>query len=123
MIKELKPCPACGTHAVFEVDEMKEKFYGACFSASCCMQGPYGRTKGQAAERWNALPRALEWTTEPPKEPGWYWVNPPYSDEYITFFSENDITSAFTLLDYDKYAFAGPIPMPKEAPCQPTTMK
>lgn len=26
-----------------------------------------------AVKQWNALSRALEWTTEPPKVPGWYW--------------------------------------------------
>jgi hypothetical protein len=31
-----------------------------------------------AVKQWNALPRALEWTDEPPKVPGWYW----FKDEY-----------------------------------------
>lgn len=31
-----------------------------------------------AIRQWNALPRALEWTNEPPKVPGWYW----FKDEY-----------------------------------------
>ena len=31
-----------------------------------------------AIRQWNSIPRALEWTDEPPKVPGWYW----FKDEY-----------------------------------------
>ena len=26
-----------------------------------------------AIEAWNAIPRHLRWTKEPPQVPGWYW--------------------------------------------------
>lgn len=37
------------------------------------MQGAQICGKEKAAEYWNALPRPLRWTKEPPTEPGWYW--------------------------------------------------
>lgn len=43
----------------------------------CLTTSEHG-SREKAAASWNALPRALEWTTEPPKVPGWYW----FKDEY-----------------------------------------
>lgn len=31
------------------------------------------RSSKEAITEWNSIPRALEWTNEPPKVPGWYW--------------------------------------------------
>ena len=38
------------------------------------MKGPELSGNEAAAEAWNALPRALTWSSEPPKVPGWYFT-------------------------------------------------
>lgn len=73
----LLPCPACNREAVF-IDEYMNSAgkVSIIWSVECkkceLVTGRY-RTQKQAADAWNALPRALEWTNEPPKVPGWYW--------------------------------------------------
>ena len=69
---ELKPCPHCGSTDLIIYGKGSEKNYVRCHG--CDMQGPeiYGREK--AAEAWNAIPRTPEWTSEPPKQPGWYFT-------------------------------------------------
>ena len=37
------------------------------------MIGPKSESRGVAFFEWNALPRPLRWTKEPPTEPGLYW--------------------------------------------------
>lgn len=67
----LLPCPACGaSDVVLRVDT---RVYGFC--PACGMCGPCSPKVDTeyAIRQWNALPRALTWTTEPPKVPGWYW--------------------------------------------------
>lgn len=56
---------------------------------------------------WNALPRSLAWTDEPPKVPGWYWYKTS-SHLGITKFPE--------LCDRTRegWQWAGPIPEPRE---------
>lgn len=69
---KLKPCPHCGGSDLRVYwNDIYEKHYVRCHT--CHMQGPeiYGREA--AAEAWNAIPRALTWTTEKPTVLGWYW--------------------------------------------------
>ena len=73
---KLKPCPLCQSIHVCimqtsEQDVDSQKYYGFCYN--CCAEAGLGDTEEQAAAAWNALPRALHWTTETPTEPGWYW--------------------------------------------------
>ena len=72
----LLPCPACGASDV--VMRVDTRAYG--FRHACGMCGPCAPKVDAeyAVKQWNALPRALEWTDEPPKVPGWYW----FKDEY-----------------------------------------
>lgn len=72
----LLPCPACGASDV--VMRVDTRAYGFC--PACGMCGPCAPKVDveYAVKQWNALPRALEWTDEPPKVPGWYW----FKDEY-----------------------------------------
>lgn len=51
---ELKPCPACRKPVELEGGQSWHDQH--CFLI-----------------RWNALPRPLRWTKEPPTEPGWYF--------------------------------------------------
>lgn len=74
----LLPCPACGEEAdildSFERDGNGHVAIG--WSAYCtrrCLTTSERGSREEAAALWNALPRALEWTDEPPKVPGWYW--------------------------------------------------
>lgn len=65
----LLPCPACGGRAWVHYDPTTIRIY----CPRCDILGPKKDTIEEARAAWNALPRALEWTTEPPKVPGWYW--------------------------------------------------
>ena len=56
----------------------------------------------------NALPRALHWTKETPKEPGWYWHKNCIG---ITIMQ---IKPGCHLPNISDYSWAGPIPEPQE---------
>ena len=72
----LLPCPACGaSNVVMRVDT---RAYGFCHACGMCGPCAPKVDAEYAVKQWNALPRALEWTDEPPKVPGWYW----FKDEY-----------------------------------------
>lgn len=72
----LLPCPACGaSDVVLRVDT---RAYGFCTACGMCGTCAPKVDAEYAVKQWNALPRALEWTDEPPKVPGWYW----FKDEY-----------------------------------------
>ena len=67
----LLPCPACrASDVVLRVDTRVYGFWPACGMCGPCapkVDAEY------AIRQWNSIPRALEWTDEPPKVPGWYW--------------------------------------------------
>ena len=67
----LLPCPACGNPNVV----VNVTTRAAVYCPDCGMYGPCAPTfsKEYAIRQWNSLLRALEWTNEPPKMPGWYW--------------------------------------------------
>lgn len=67
---ELKPCPACGSEAVITGCGGVRAI---CGNWDCQMTGPRKMVRDDAAAVWNALPRPLRWTKEPPTEPGWYF--------------------------------------------------
>ena len=74
----LLPCPACGEKAdIIDEFERDDKGHVAIGWSAYCTRGclttsEYG-SREKAAASWNALPRALTWTNEPPKVPGKYW--------------------------------------------------
>ena len=71
-MSELKPCPHCGgTH--LQIVETDMTCCIRCCTKGCWLEGPTKEWKPSAIEAWNALPRHLHWTKEPPTEPGWYW--------------------------------------------------
>ncbi len=72
----LLPCPACGASDV--VMRVDTRAYGFCHACGMCGPCAPKVDAEYAVKQWNALPRALEWTDEPPKVPGWYW----FKDEY-----------------------------------------
>lgn len=80
----LLPCPACGEKDL-SVDEHIYDRYGlispwwTVICPNCGLSvGEKCKSSPQAIDAWNALPRALTWTDNPPKVPGWYW----FKDEY-----------------------------------------
>ena len=85
----LLPCPACGEEAdildSFERDGNGHVAIG--WSAYCtrrCLTTSERGSREEAAALWNALPRALEWTNEPPKVPGWYWFKTAYGTHIVS---------------------------------------
>lgn len=116
----LLPCPACGEEAdIFDSFERDGKGHVAIgWSAYCtrgCLTTSEHGSREKAATSWNALPRALEWTTEPPKVPGWYWFK---DDLFCKKGGIMRITDVWigeikkTSGPHDQWA--GPIPEPRE---------
>ena len=95
---ELKPlpCPACGSEHTVVAKNFSPWFTAGShvLCVDCQMQGPTACSQREedattiedlremieptgfeaaAITAFNALPRALTWTTEPPKVEGWYW--------------------------------------------------
>lgn len=116
----LLPCPACkNTNVVLRA---YTRAYGFC--PACGMCGPCAPKVDMeyAVKQWNALSRALEWTTEPPKVPGWYW----FKDEYgirIAWIKHDSrkmnelyavIGGIGNWMSNLHGQWAGPIPEPKE---------
>ena len=78
MLEKLKPCPVCG-HApehprdFFDCDG-ENVFYVGCDNKDCPADiGIIHEDVEEAAHIWNAIPRPLRWTKEPPTDPGWYF--------------------------------------------------
>ena len=74
----LLPCPACGGKADI-IDEFERDGKGhvtigwAAYCTRGCLTTSERGSREEAAALWNALPRAMTWTDEQPKVPGWYW--------------------------------------------------
>nr|DAW47894.1 MAG TPA: restriction alleviation protein [Caudoviricetes sp.] len=104
----LLPCPACGAYDV--VMRVDTRAYGFCPACGMCGLCAPNVNAEYAIRQWNALPRALEWTDEPPKVPGWYWYrhNPSRTLGMINVDVEP--------IEYESLPgqWAGPIPEPRE---------
>lgn len=104
----LLPCPACGASDV--VMRVDTRAYGFC--PACGMCGPCAPKVDveYAVKQWNALPRALEWTDEPPKVPGWYWYR--HKPSRTIAMINVDVEP----IEYESLPgqWAGPIPEPRE---------
>lgn len=76
MREKLNPCPVCGEeHPVLRV-VIPHKGWNAMsagFCPRCYMSGPVVVGDEEAARVWNAMPRALRWTSKRPETEGWYW--------------------------------------------------
>lgn len=99
---QLKPCPYCQSdnvgvecsRGVADDGMIRHFYYGFC--GDCHMAGHdvsneegEGIAEEQAAEEWNAMPRPLQWTSEPPTEPGWYWQRRDKEDTPLPVRVEN----------------------------------
>lgn len=109
----LLPCPACGNpDAVVSVTTR-----AAVYCPMCGMCGPCSPKVDTeyAIRQWNALPRALTWTTEPPKVPGWYWFKDGLFCKKGGIMRITDVwieEIKKTSGPHDQWA--GPIPEPRE---------
>ena len=119
----LLPCPACkNTNVVLRA---YTRAYGFC--TACGMCGPCAPKVNAeyAIRQWNALPRDLTWTDEPPKEVGNYWWRWDAGSKHW-IYNVRLIPTIHGLITYDHSAYdaehvediggqwAGPIPEPRE---------
>lgn len=103
----LLPCPACGaSDVVMRVDTRAYVFCTACGMCGPCAPKA---DADYAIRQWNALPRALTWTDEQPKVPGWYWFRNGGAKPVIL-----SITLPVKWKAEPDDEWAGPIPEPRE---------
>lgn len=116
----LVPCPDCGESGftVF-IQELNGEWQGHC---GCGHATRYCKTREAAIAAWNALPRALPWTYDPPKVAGWYWRKETVADRaHVFHFTgnwedygehwESDRVCQLPL-NLNGNLWAGPIPAP-----------
>lgn len=108
------PCPACGNPNVV----VNVTTRAAVYCPDCGMYGPCAPTfsKEYAIRQWNALPRALTWTDEPPKAPGMYWNRSKnYPNEMCIINVSKYRIEQLGRMGCSQYElWAGPIPEPRE---------
>lgn len=115
----LLPCPACkNTNVVLRA---YTRAYGFC--PACGMCGPCAPKVDveYAISQWNALPRALPWTDEPPKVPGCYLGRKKggrISMVIYCFYQKDELGfwngKKFCTFEQDATEYFGPIPEPRE---------
>lgn len=113
----LLPCPACGHPAGIARANGTGCAFVMCQHVKCAFSGPIKTTSEAAVAAWNALPRALTWTDEPPKVPGMYWnrsKNYP-NEACIIRVSKYRIEQLARMRCSPNEQWAGPIP----EPCEP----
>ena len=121
MPEVILPCPACGNEESIVVTQSmaSNRFRMFCI---CGHTGRFCDTQQSALEAWNALPRAMTWTHEPPVEAGWYWRKETAADRaHVFHFTGNwedygerwksDRVCQLPLILNDNL-WAGPIPAP-----------
>ena len=77
MPEVILPCPFCGNTSP-RTTAKKDGVW--CDKEECP-----NRQNTYAIDVWNALPRALRWTHEPPKVAGWYWRKETAEDRAHVF--------------------------------------
>ena len=122
MPEQLKPCPACGS-VNCRLIEREMSAYVVCDFKGCWMSGPIKEYADSAIAAWNQLPRALTWTTEPPKVAGWYFQRTLGEDKTINVaYVYSGLSGLYckcgcrntTLKCWIGFEWAGPIPEPLE---------
>ena len=138
---ELKPSPICSSLSVGLCpgeDEITHEIYNQAFCTSCGVSGPrVFADEISAIAAWNSQPRALTWTTEPPKVAGIFLAESTLDNcskkiTPIEVFSSDHwrhsdwekrhgklscllCLGGFGVCPVSKYSrFAGPIPTPLE---------
>lgn len=71
---EMLPCPACGNNNIRIYTPLKcARCFAYCDNIKCTVMGPNSGDKQSAINAWNALPRALEWSSGQPNPSAWNW--------------------------------------------------
>ena len=112
MPEVILPCPACAKDRADPAHRHHGQYSVIC--PDCYMLGPSCGTQQAAIAAWNAMPRALRWTHEPPKVAGWYWMRQQgESFDLIQHYNQADIDGGF---DNERRLkqWAGPIAPPVE---------
>lgn len=107
----LLPCPLCQARAHGEYHNGYLRVI--CEGESGCpfrMGGKRFVFPDECYDWWNTLPRALEWTDEPPKVPGWYWHRCEEGVVTMRRVWKGDIETPSKI----PQQWAGPIPEPRE---------
>ena len=115
----LLPCPACGaSDVVLRVDT---RAYGFCHACGMCGPCAPKVDAEYAIRHWNSIPRALEWTDEPPKVPGCYLGRKKggrISMVIYCFYQKDELGfwngKKFCTFEQDATEYFGPIPEPRE---------
>ena len=115
----LLPCPACGaSDVVLRVDT---RAYAFCTACGMCGSCPPKVDAEYAIRQWNSIPRALEWTDEPPKVPGCYLGRKKggrISMVIYCFYQKDELGfwngKKFCTFEQDATEYFGPIPEPRE---------
>jgi len=74
------------------------------FTLLCDSFSDVAKAEAEARRLWNALPRPLRWTTEPPSAPGWCWVR--------NNGSPAEMVHIFNPAEAPGREYAGPVPEP-----------
>lgn len=124
---ELKPlpCPACkNADTIMHCANIAGKmmWFVECADNACSHHGRACFSEAEAIAAWNALPRALTWTHEPPKVAGWYWRKETAADRAHVFHFTGNWEDYGEHWDSDRVCqlplnlngnlWAGPIPAP-----------
>lgn len=107
----LLPCPLCQAKA--HVEYHNGYLRVICEGEAGCpfrMGGKRFVFPDECCDWWNAFPRTLEWTDEPPKVPGWYWYR--HKPSRTIAMINVDVEP----IEYESLPgqWAGPIPEPRE---------
>lgn len=98
---ELKPCPYCGgSAAIYNTNTV----FVEC--KDCHASGPYKKTVQSAIKAWNALPRTVRWTQEPPTEPGWYWYKDMDWDRQIVYVFYDSVHRGIFVQIMEEYPYS-----------------
>ena len=106
MPEVISPCPACGGN------DLGCWEFVVC--KNCEMRGPRDVDESAAIAAWNALPRALRWTHEPPKVAGPFFLRDTRHKEEagIVHISSQQVTRLADKGPSPFIQYAGPIPSP-----------
>ena len=73
MPEVILPCPACGSDVKISGGDEWHNQHSFFIECQCGVCRVGDTVRAECIDRWNAMPRALRWTHEPPKVAGWYW--------------------------------------------------
>lgn len=76
MPEVILPCPACGGDVKISGGDEWHNQHSFFIECQCGVCRVGDTVRAECIDRWNALPRALTWTHEPPKVAGKYWWRP-----------------------------------------------